>query len=401
MSILKKAVNEQAYLKAGLLGFPGTGKTFTASMLAIGISKRVGDKKPVAFFDTETGSDFLIPRFEAEGVELLRVKSQAFTDLLAAGREAENTCSCLIVDSITHVWRELGEAYQKRRKISKLQFQHWADLKREWAEWTTFYLNSRIHIIVCGRAGFEYEQQTDDDGKKEIVKVGTKMKTESEFGFEPSLLVEMERAGKSAKPGAGWVHRAHVLKDRTDTINGAAFDFQRIKKVYKVGDWQQTFKPFQPIFDALNIGGEHVGLDASRTSESRFSGRDGESEGQQWAKRRTIALEEIQGSLVAVWPGQDAASKKSKSLLLEALFQTRSWTAVEGKRVEELEASVKILHAFEEYIKTAPESISSEEGLLATLATCRDALLGPDMSDDDIPDFEAQNHNQAHKGDAQ
>ncbi len=48
-----------------------------------------GANKPVAFFDTETGSDFLIKRFEAEGVELMVATSQAFRDPLTVSAIAD------------------------------------------------------------------------------------------------------------------------------------------------------------------------------------------------------------------------------------------------------------------------------------------------------------------------
>lgn len=362
MGILKKAVNEQAFLKAGILGFPGSGKTYTATMLAIGLS----GGKPVAFFDTETGSDFLIPRFETEKIELLRVKSQAFADLLSAAREAEKECGVLIVDSITHVWRELCDSYARKKRVTRLTFADWGVIKPMWAEWTNFFLNSKFHIIVCGRAGYEYEDSVNEDGKREISKVGTKMKVESEFGFEPSLLIEMERAERSAKAGSGWIHRAHVLKDRTDTINGLSFDFQKIHKTYKKGDWRVVYKPFAPALDSLNPNAEHFGLDTTRTSEGLFNG-DGETTRSQRMKQVTIALEEIQGTLVALWPGQDAESKKIKQTVIESIFNTRSWTAVESRSLEELEAAVKALRRFEEK-NTGEKGI---ESILALLDQCR------------------------------
>lgn len=362
MTLLKKAVNEQAFLKAGILGFPGSGKSFTASMLAQAISKLVGESKPVAFFDTEAGSDFLIPKFQAAEVELVRVKSKAFSDLLAVGKEAEGTCSVLIVDSITHVWNEVCEAFLNRvnefRKkkrlpaLKKLEFQHWAEVKRAWAEWTTFYLNSRLHIIVCGRAGYEYEFIANDEtDKKELQKVGTKMRVEGEFGFEPSLLIEMERASRGAAPGAGWIHRAHILKDRTDSINGRAFSFEQVGDKAKPSEqWRSVYAAFQPVLAQLNIGGDHVSVDASRTSAGLFT-EEGETDQTRRAKRVTIALEEIQGTLVAIWPGQDAASKRMKQLVIETLFKTRSWAKVESLSLEDLEAAGAALRYFEPAIK--------------------------------------------------
>ncbi len=367
MGILKKAVNEQAFLKAGLLGFPGSGKTYTASHLAIAISKSaMGTGKPVAFFDTETGSDFLIKRFEVEGVELLVAKSQAFKDLLDVGKEAQGSCSVLIVDSITHVWRELCEAYRKRKRVNRLEFQHWAEIKNEWAAWTNLYLNSRLHIFVCGRAGYEYDIDVNEDtGKKELTKAGTKMKVEGEFGFEPSLLIEMERVSKGPEAGAGYWHRAHILKDRTDTINGRAFDFAKPAETYREGDWQATLAPFQPVFDSLNLGGEHLGVDASRTSDEMFSD-SGDGQARRATKVR-IALETIETTLTMLWPGQDKDSKAIKLAVVESVFGVRSWTAVEKMPLETLENGVAFLRDIETEVRRRENGISNA-GELSALA---------------------------------
>ena len=63
MALLKKAQNQTAFLKAGIMGFQGSGKTYTAVDLAIGLTKLSKGTK-VAFYDTETGSDFHIKKFE-------------------------------------------------------------------------------------------------------------------------------------------------------------------------------------------------------------------------------------------------------------------------------------------------------------------------------------------------
>ncbi len=396
MALLQKAVNEQAFLKAGFLGFPGSGKSFTASALAMSIAEQFGDKKPVAFFDTEAGSDFLIPKFEAAGIELLRVKSKAFSDLLATGKEAESGgCSVLIVDSITHVWNELCTAFlnringyrkQKNRPaLKKLEFQHWSEVKGAWADWTTFYLNSRLHIIVCGRAGYEYEFVANDDTeKKELQKVGTKMRVEGEFGFEPSLLVEMERASKGATPGAGWIHRAHILKDRTDSINGRAFDFGVAKRKPSDPEWKAVYEAFKPVIGHLNIGGAHSSVDTTRNSEQMFDAENGDNENTRRARRVTIALEEIQGTLVALWPGQDAASKRMKQLAVEELFATRSWAKVESQSLENLEEQLRVLRCAEFHMEDTDEAgakvfEATPEGMAKLIREARTELLQPPL----------------------
>jgi hypothetical protein len=114
MTLLRPARNESAYLKMGNYGGAGSGKTWTTALVAIGLSSRLSDGKPVAFFDTETGSDYVLPLFRDAGVELLVVKSRAFADLVEFVFEAESKRSVAIVDSITHVWDELREAYEKK-----------------------------------------------------------------------------------------------------------------------------------------------------------------------------------------------------------------------------------------------------------------------------------------------
>jgi len=328
MALLKKASLEQAFGKVGILGFAGSGKSFTAANIAVGIC-HMACLRQVAYFDTETGSDFLIKKFEGENIELLSVKSRSFSDLLSTIKECQaNKISVLIIDSITHVWRDLCDSYDKKlNRRGRMQFQDWAVIKKEWATYTEAFINSPVHIIVCGRAGYDYNYEYDEQGNKDLVKTDVKMKVETEFGFEPSLVLDMvrttrneeeisklrSRAAKQTfqpKEGSQWIHRCHVLKDRFDLVNGQSFDYP-------------TFDAFKPHFEALNIGGKHVGYDSTRTSEDRF-----DNEGRfDWQKKQTekkILLEEIQSTLLEKYPSTSAADKSEKMKILKEVFKTGS-----------------------------------------------------------------------------
>ena len=73
--LFKEAEVTSAFLKMGIMGFAGAGKTHTASETAIGLINYMREKgveyaeKPAFFLDTETGSDWVKPRFEAAGIE--------------------------------------------------------------------------------------------------------------------------------------------------------------------------------------------------------------------------------------------------------------------------------------------------------------------------------------------
>jgi hypothetical protein len=283
MSLFKEASNEMAYAKIGLYGWQGAGKTFTATVIALGIQKLLKSKKPIFFVDTETGSDWMIKVCKKEKVKLHVAKTRAFSDLLKVFNEVEGTGDVLIIDSVSHIWNELMSSYLKKKKRDRLILPDWNILKPMWRQFTDLFLTSKIHIIICGRAGWEWDQVADEDGHRELVKQGTKMKAEGEFGYEPSLLVEMERVRDEKNPKK-MLHRASVLKDRSQLLDGEHAD-------------NPTFEFFMPHIKELNIGGEHVALDTSRTSEEIFDG-DGKPEWKKRKERCEVILEEIEAEMV-------------------------------------------------------------------------------------------------------
>jgi len=329
MPLLKDQKHETAYLKSGIQGFGGSGKTRTAVNIAIGLHQYIKSQKPIAFIDTETGSDFTANLFHEEKINLKILKSRAFVDLLEVTKEAENTCDIIIYDSITHFWDELVRAYENKREKKKLRVWDWKPIKTEWRQFTDLYLTSKIHSIMCGRSGWVYGDKEDEEGVLETHRVGTKMKVETDMNFEPSLLIEMElhRLPDATPIGSKYVNRGWVLKDRFDKIQGKCFNFP-------------TFKDFLPHIKLLNLGGEHVAFDQTANSQELF---DGPASRVEWEKRRTIAAENIVNELLKRWPGQTAIEKKSKLQCLETIFKTGSWTEIESKSVEELEGGLMLI----------------------------------------------------------
>lgn len=325
MGLFHKAESTSAFAKIGMMGFAGSGKTYTASQFAVGLHKLQKSTKPVFFLDTETGSDWVMPIFKSSGVPLSVAKTRAFVDLLTAVEEATKEGSVLIVDSVTHFWTELTESYAKKKNRTRgLEFQDWAYLKKEWGKFTTAFINAPLHIIICGRAGYEYDYFENDSGKKELEKTGVKMKAEGEFGFEPSLLILMERyQTKDMKV----VRTATILKDRSTRLDGMTFD-------------NPTFETIRPHVEFLNIGGQHMGVDTSRNSESAIDA----PERSRRKEQTEIALGELQGLMTKHHPGQTADEKKKKIDLLERCFGRRSWEAVSAMPLEEIQKGFDTMH---------------------------------------------------------
>jgi len=332
------------FAKIGMYGSAGTGKSRGAVEIAIGMFKKYNLKKPIVYFDTENGSDYLRGFFEKENIPFFVKKSRTFKDLMEAVSIAEKEASILIVDSITHVWRELTGSYlaqYNRERFKKLcdktgeerakelfkpaiqlEFQHWNVIKPRWAKFTDAYLNSNIHMIVCGRAGDIYDYQENENGKKELIKSGSRMATEKELSYEPSLLIELQRRNVNGEEQL----IAIVEKDRSDTINGKEFNLLKFNDVL-------------PHFEFLKIGKQNKNIDMYQNeSGGLFEGQTMNPE-DDWAiekRKRAELTEEIKGLLFMKIPGMDQDSKKKRLELYEKHFGTVSETKIENTNSETL-----------------------------------------------------------------
>lgn len=352
-----KATKQVAHARIGGFGPMGSGKTTLMALLALHLSKTYHGNAPVAFLDTEKGSDFVEPYFATEGVELLVDKTRAFVDLRDAHAQALRSGACVLVaDSLTHFWQELlrtvkGEA--RRFNIKMI-----GEAKERWAEFTENYDRAPIHYLVAGRIGYDWENVDieDEDGKitSELIKGGSKMKAEGDFSYEPDLVLELSSADdpdaadyKKLKKGnrikklaSSQIHIANVKKCRVRALNGQMFSWPD-KGTYKPADYAKVGDCFKPYFDFLNIGGEHLAFDASRNSRQLMADA-GKRDFFQQQRRREIACEEIKGSLSCVWSAATGKDAAVKTEVINALFGTHSWTAVEKMNPDVLEDGAKV-----------------------------------------------------------
>jgi hypothetical protein len=354
MPLLSVIPDAPGYLKCTFQGPQGSGKSFTATDLAVTVHKLFKSQKPIAFHDTETGSDFLTRKIkEGTSKDPIRLKSRAFSDLMGVVDECiAGAADVLLIDSISHIWRELQDAYmakinqelerKHRYPKKRMDIQDVMAIKQQWQPWPDLFVNSPLHIIVCGREGNEWgSEENEETGKRDLVTVGKKMKVEAEFGYEGSLNVAMYvrqvAEGTVKKKGGAKEHRerhlinvAVVIKDRFNVINGQEFEYP-------------TGESFMPHLALLNPS-DHRNTDTRTKSQDQMAdvGDDG------WSmekKNRTILLEEIQGLITTVYPGQSAKDKLCKAAVVFKSFNTRSWTAVENKESEELKAGLERVRA--------------------------------------------------------
>jgi hypothetical protein len=229
----RKAKAEQAALKVGMYGPPGSGKTFTTCLFLEGLSKLTG--KRTAYVDTERGTDFYVQavpsrQHHPEAFDIDTLYTKEITTVLDAIKDLPPSEYCAVaLDSITHLWQACMNAYSgKMTKIDTIPLQAWGAIKKPYKELMNFLLSSPFHVFILGRQGNEFV--TDDDSG-ELKKVGVKMKAEGETAYEPHILFQME-AVRNPKDKSS-VITLFAEKDRTGVLAGQTIAWPNFDNVIK------------------------------------------------------------------------------------------------------------------------------------------------------------------------
>lgn len=187
---IRKAQREGARLVIGLAGVSGSGKTYTALQLALGLAN--GNTEKIGFADTENrrgslysdtlGAPFLIGDLTAP------FSPQRYIDAIKAFADAG--VEVLIIDSITHAWEGLGGC-QDIANASR--FPDWKTAKREWKRMMDAILQSPCHVILCVRA----RDKMDFKDPKNPIPLGLQPIIEANAMFEMTASVMMHDMGRS------------------------------------------------------------------------------------------------------------------------------------------------------------------------------------------------------------
>lgn len=212
----RKAERKRAKLRLAITGPAGSGKTYSALLIAFGLGGKI------AMIDTENGSGDLYADLGDYDVCTLSAP-YSIEKYLAAIREAENAgYDIIIIDSLSHAWSGEGGLLDLQGKIaasskSGNSYAAWRQVTPMHNKLIEAMLTSRCHIIATMRSKTEYVQAENERGRTEIRKVG---------------LAPVQREGMDYEFGTvfdlGVDHNATVSKDRTGIFDGKIFTISMI-----------------------------------------------------------------------------------------------------------------------------------------------------------------------------
>lgn len=378
-------------IKLGWYGPQGSGKTTSAALLALALSKEVYGGAPVFVTDTEPGWQFLRPIFAIEGVELIQRTEPTFKAMTQNMREAQKEGACVWnIDTLTIIWSELMQSFKKRNG-GYIPIEKWGDIREMWnRDYVSFFLNTTMCTQALGRLGNVTDEIQDENNpeKTKLVKMGTRFKAggSEDFGYEPHLLLEVSterkarvKAGSRLEGEGRIVHRVDVLKDRTWALNGKVIRWSD-KPGYQKGGYRQVWESIKPHWEAVQLTA-HVQIKTEASSQELIT-VDGDSGYRQRIKRLTIVLEELKGGMYAIWDGETAKAKEMRRVYGETLYQTLSWTAVEDKPLAELETCLKVHQMFREQTRDGHDALTNKDACSALITLCMEKVTAPPEVDD-------------------
>lgn len=206
---IHRATKCRAKLRLGMSGPAGSGKTYSALLIAHGLGGRIG------LIDTEHGSGDLYADLLPEGYDVLQLTPpftparyvEAIQAFEAAGVQT------IIVDSLSHAWSGEGGSLDRHGKIadrSGNSWQAWRQVTPEHNALVEAMLQSSCHVIATMRAKTEYVQEKDERTGRQIVrKIGLAPVMRDGIEYEFTIFMELDSQ-----------HLAHVGKDRTRLFDG-------------------------------------------------------------------------------------------------------------------------------------------------------------------------------------
>jgi len=195
---LRQSQRQHASMKMALQGPSGSGKSYSALLIAYGICN---DWSKIAVIDTENKSADLYAHLGNYNV--LAMDSPYATEkyIQAIDICEKEGMQVIIIDSISHAWEYLLDFHAN---LTGNSFQNWNKVNPRQKDFIDKMLQSPCHIIATMRVKQDYVLNQTKEGKYVPEKVGLKSVMRDGIDYEFTILFEIDIK-----------HNAIASKDRT------------------------------------------------------------------------------------------------------------------------------------------------------------------------------------------
>ena len=198
-----KAEKQGIRLRLGLCGPTGSGKTWWALSVATLLAKHFGGR--FAVIDSERGSAKKYgDKFDFDVAELASFEPEKY--IAELGDAEAGKYNVVVVDSLSHAWAGQGGVLDRVDAVAKKQakpntYTAWREGTKLQNDLVETILAYPGHVVVTMRTKMDYEQVVNEQGKKEIRKIGLQpvQRDGLEYEFDIVADVNMEHELMVAK----------------------------------------------------------------------------------------------------------------------------------------------------------------------------------------------------------
>jgi len=268
--MFQKAERKKARLRLALCGPAGSGKTYSALLIAQGLGGRI------ALIDTEHESGSLYADLcEFDTASLTPPYTpEKYRNAIAAAEAAGY--SVLIIDSFSHAWAGEGGLLDMHDKAAAAMrsgnsFTAWREITPQHNALVEAVLGARLHVIATLRTKTAYDLVDDGNGKKKPVKIGLAPVQREGVDYEFTCVFDMSIDS----------HVATASKDRTRLFDGKHFT-PGIETGQTLMNWLET-----------GIDGDAKAAAARDALAARISAIENLFEFRNWWKKHQVEIDAL------------------------------------------------------------------------------------------------------------
>lgn len=230
---IRKATREQIYTKIALMGSSGSGKSYSALRLAVGMQKKLekllGRPAKILMANTEGSRGlYYANEFEYDIADIeAPYTPEVFIELIDDAVEAGY--DILIMDSVSPEWEGKGGCLEMHAMLGS-KVTDWKSISPRHDKFLDAIEKSPIHIIATLKGKDQYEIDKDEKGKVSVKKLGlgTRQREGFEYRFTCTFSIDQK------------THLASAQKDNTHIFENSAGELLSEAFGERIIDWANS-----------------------------------------------------------------------------------------------------------------------------------------------------------------